>query len=411
MEDSYFKEKKSRQYLLLIVCWLVYSFAQLGRYSYNANTTLIMDKFAVDHTAAGLPATLFFFAYGIGQIVVGIVCSKYNRQIVVSLALCISAVINLIIFFGIDFIYVKYLWLLNGFAQANLWPVVLLVLRENILAEKMPLAAIIMSTASTGGRFVATGVCAVFAIDTSIFTYSFLAAAIALFLMAVIWFVTARNAKKPEIKLFHKREKTTQTKNPIDGKTIFLLLLFAEFSLASYAVTGGLQQWVPAILKENFALPDWFAIFMSVMLPLFMMAASFIASFLFKRIKDYVVVSLIMFVIGLCLIGLTLRLLDVHWLPIIITLTLACLAMSIVSHLTSVHVPLMFEGKINAGFLAGLLNGCCYLGTALSTYGLGSIVDVSGWVGAFVFLMAITGISLVVSIIYLIIHKARMTKE
>ena len=412
MEENYFNAKKSRQYLLLFVCWLVYMFAQLGRYSYNSNTTLIMDRFSIDHTAAGLPATMFFFAYGIGQLVVGVICSKYNKRIVISLALVVSGLINLVIFLGIDFIYVKYLWFLNGIAQANLWPVLLLVLRENIAAEKMPIAAIVMSTASTGGRFVAVGVCALFAIDTSIFTYSFFVASMALFAMAAVWLITARNVKEPirtaAAKIEAKKEKT---KGAVDGHVVFLLIVFAEFSMASYAITGGLQQWVPSILKENFGLTDWVAIFMSVLLPLFTMTASFISAFMYNKIKNYVTISLIMFTIGLLILGLTLALLDYHWLPIIITLTIDCVSMSVVLHITSTQVPLMLEGKLNAGFLAGFLNGCCYIGMALSTYVLGSMADVSGWVGAFVLLMGIAFVSLIISIVYLIVEKVRAKEK
>ena len=42
----------------------------------------------------------------------------------------------------------------------------------------LTIAGIVMSTASTGGRFAAIGVCALFAIDPSMFTYSFLLAAL-----------------------------------------------------------------------------------------------------------------------------------------------------------------------------------------------------------------------------------------
>ncbi|MBR0190159.1 MAG: hypothetical protein IJQ23_07220, partial [Clostridia bacterium] len=59
---------KRREIFLIIICWFSYTLAQLGRYSYGSNVTLIMDKFAVEHATASLPATLFFFAYGVGQI-------------------------------------------------------------------------------------------------------------------------------------------------------------------------------------------------------------------------------------------------------------------------------------------------------------------------------------------------------
>ncbi len=78
--------KKSYQNYLIFLCWFVYSVAQTGRYSYSANVNLIMDKYSVSHTEAGLVTTMFFICYGVGQIVNGLICSKYNRRIVLSVA-------------------------------------------------------------------------------------------------------------------------------------------------------------------------------------------------------------------------------------------------------------------------------------------------------------------------------------
>ena len=68
---------KRKERFLIVICWISYTVASLGRYSYNSNVTLIMDRFAVEHAEASLPATLFFFAYGLGQIFVGLLCNKF----------------------------------------------------------------------------------------------------------------------------------------------------------------------------------------------------------------------------------------------------------------------------------------------------------------------------------------------
>ena len=119
---------KKKQILLIIICWVAYVLALLGRYSYSSNVTLIMDKFSVEHAEASLPSTLFFFAYGLGQIIIGLFCHKFNRRLLIIIALVTSGIINLIIFLGVEFNFIKYLWLINGLAQANLWPVLLLIL-------------------------------------------------------------------------------------------------------------------------------------------------------------------------------------------------------------------------------------------------------------------------------------------
>ena len=79
--------------------------------------------------------------------------------------------------------------------------------------------------------------------------------------------------------------------------------------------------------------------------------------------------------------------------------------MGIVSNTTTVQVPLTFKGKFNAGFLAGYLNGACYVGTAIATYALGYIADVSGWTGAFVLLIGVAAASALVGALYLIFSR------
>jgi sugar phosphate permease len=42
-------------------------------------------------------------------------------------------------------------------------------------------------------------------------------------------------------------------------------------------------------------------------------------------------------------------------------------------------MPLALRDRINTGFLAGLMNACCYVGSAVSAYGLGKIADGKSW--------------------------------
>jgi OPA family glycerol-3-phosphate transporter-like MFS transporter len=365
----------------------------------------MMDKFAVEHAEASLPATLFFFAYGVGQIVVGLFCNRFNRKLLVVSALVISGIINLIIFLGANLIAIKYLWMLNGFVQANLWPVMLLILRENLSDKRLTTAGVVMATASTGGKFASIGVCAIFAINTETFMYCFLTASILLFAMAVLFLFTtngvkvSRSVKEPKV----ETETQIQTQKPkTDKKSIILLLLMGEVSLTAYAISGGLQQWVPAIIKESYNMNDAISIFMSILLPLFNLTCAVIAPYLNKLLKNYVVVFFLCFVLGIVLLVGVLLCLDAHWLPILILFTVESITMGIIANTTTVEVPLKFKGKFNAGFLAGYLNGACYIGTALATYLLGYMADATGWAGAFILLIAIASVSAILSLIYLL---------
>ena len=61
-----------RQTLLIVACWLVYTASYLGKYCYSCNLNGIMGHYGVSHADAGLVSTMFFFAYGAGQIINGI---------------------------------------------------------------------------------------------------------------------------------------------------------------------------------------------------------------------------------------------------------------------------------------------------------------------------------------------------
>lgn len=80
--------------LLLFLCWLAYTAANVGRMNYSASLVAIIEKTGAAKNAAGLVASFFFFAYGIGQLVNGLLCYKYNSRIAIFGALVASSVIN-----------------------------------------------------------------------------------------------------------------------------------------------------------------------------------------------------------------------------------------------------------------------------------------------------------------------------
>ena len=124
---------KTKQITLIIMCWLLYVAAYLGRYSYNSNILPMSIHYGATDTEMGLATSFFFFAYGAGQIVNGLLCRFYKVKYVLSSALIISAAINAVIFLGvIPFDLIKVLWLFNGIAQSVLWSSLLMVLSRNL---------------------------------------------------------------------------------------------------------------------------------------------------------------------------------------------------------------------------------------------------------------------------------------
>ena len=88
------KEKNRYALWLLVLCWLAYTCSYIGKLSYSANINQVEKTFHVSYKQAGLVSTFFFFAYGAGQIVNGILCKKYNVRWVVFMALILSCAMN-----------------------------------------------------------------------------------------------------------------------------------------------------------------------------------------------------------------------------------------------------------------------------------------------------------------------------
>ena len=116
---SSLNNKKSN--FLIFLCWAAYTVAYVGRLNYNASMVEILSQTGTTKEAAGTVSSFFFFAYGAGQLINGLLCKKYNTRYSVTVALTASCIINLSMTFchGID--SMKYLWLLNGIFQSILW--------------------------------------------------------------------------------------------------------------------------------------------------------------------------------------------------------------------------------------------------------------------------------------------------
>ena len=390
--------KKDRsQFYIIFLCWFLYTIAQLGRYSYSSNTTLIIDAYGISHADAGLPTTYYFFAYGAGNIIVGLFCSRYNKRLAVTLALAVSIISNVLLFAGIEFRYIKYVWAANGFAQANLWPIMLLTLGQHLETKRMPFAAIVMSTASYGGTFLTYGISSLNSLLGVSYGYVFLSGAAAMLAAGALWFFTTKHIDD-EIAPTTVTEETKKSK--FTASAVVMLGALMLFALIANAVSGGLKQWVPSILKESFDLDDWLAIFVSVALPLISIVTAFISTALYDLIKNFILCSALMFVVAAALMPLVITFLDTSWPLIMVLFVTIYVAMSVTINQLSVQAPLYLKDKMNTGFLAGLLNGACYIGSAISTYVLGIFADNDGWKGAFNLLFAMAFLAAATAFVY-----------
>ncbi len=383
------QNKKSQAYLLIFLGWLVYATSYLGKVNYSANKNPIMDFYDVTKEQAGLVSSFFFFSYGIGQVFHGVFCKKYNPKWMVFISLLVSATINLVIAVSTNFAIIKWLWLINGFTLSILWPTIIRLLSESLPQKVLGSSSVIMGTTVAVGTLVIYGLSSVFVAFWH-FKLAFYTAAFAVIAVAVLWMllynkaVASAKAEKAEDKTVSEVE-TGQSVQETQGKGERKILFTSIYVLCFFAIgvnliKDGLTEWVPTILKDEFDMSDSLSILLTLFLPILAVFGNAYALRLHKKIPDYVSHCAAVFAVSAVFIGiiigsLTLKLVAFMLVGLIVV---NFLASSLNSLVTSIF-PLFMRGKVNSGLFAGVLNGFCYLGSTISSYGLGAIAQRYDW--------------------------------
>lgn len=402
---------KRQSKILIFMCWALYVSAYIGRYSYNANKLPMSIAYGVDSdTEMGLISSFFFFAYGAGQIINGLLCKHYNLKYVLPFSVIASALINFIIFLGITpFWTLKFLWLLNGIVQSVLWSSLLLALSRSLDEHYIKKAIIAMSTTASIGTLLAYGISALFAIFGG-FKYTFLIGAVAMVAVAVVWIFVydymtgdhVKNEVAPESGEIPVKQKT--------DKSVFkILIIFGIFAIVINFIKDGLTTWVPEILFDTYSLPDSLSILLTLVLPMLTIFGTTFVVFLNKKIKDYVALILVLFGLASVLVGIVVVLFSTSlWGIILAAFGLIALLMGGSNNVVTSILPLSVRDRANSGFVGGMLNGCCYIGSTLSSVGLGVLSDYYGeWLPVFYFLLGASVFVVVASAVILLIKRLR----
>lgn len=390
--------KKSRATVLILLGWLVYTVSYFGKVNYSANITQIIDFYGVTKAQAGAVPTFFFFAYGVGQVLNGLFCKKYNIKWMIFGSLMTSAIINLIIAITTNFAIIKWLWMVNGFSLSILWPTLI-----RMLAESLPQKSLGMSTVMMGST-VATGTLIIYALSSAFaaisqFKLSFYMAAFSMFAVAAVWlcFCCKAMAKAKAERAAEVLQETTainpeQTQHSDKKPFLPIICTLCFCAIGINLIKDGLTTWVPSILKEEFEMSDAISILLTLFLPVLAVFGNAFALKVHKMIPDYVNQCAAIFTVIAVFIGMIIGSLHLKVAAVLLVGLIAAnfFASSLNSLLTSIF-PMFMRGKINSGMIAGVINGFCYLGSTLSSYGLGAIADAFGWTAVFWTLLSVCG--------------------
>ncbi len=391
---------------IIFICWLAYTAAYVGRLNFNASIVAIISDLGVTKADAGLVSSFFFFAYGAGQLINGILSKKYNAKIMIFLSLAFSAIFNLLMPLCGDISLMKYIWLGNGIVQSVLWSTLIKTLSDFLSDQKLPKAILAMSTTVAVGTFIAYGISSL-CVRAGAWQTVFYVASAVLIISAFVWLTLFGPSRKPSIQVAEQKNDKVKM-----SKAVLLALLLAAFAgIANGFIKDGINTWVPSVLYEEFGVSQSFSILLTLLLPLVSTMGAAIAKKVHEKVASHAAMNLIFFFISALLCAGILISLRLHSIVAVMLcfIGVAC-GMAMINNVITSMFALDYRRMLNAGFAAGLLNTFCYIGSTTTSYTLGAVSQAHGWNAVFIIMLAVCIVAGVICLTGILTEKKMKEK-
>lgn len=394
--------------VLFLLCWVAYFSSYLGRLNYSSAMSSIMDDGVLTLSQAGLISMIYFFAYGGGQFCNGILGDKLKPELMIFAGLFLSGIANLLMGMVSVFPVMAVLWGINGYTQSMIWPPVIRIFAEKFTYERKRKYSVDITSSMAVGTLMSYFLSAR-ALKLFQWHAVFYLAAGILLCISVVWIVGYRSITQEngETEFYEKEAGKPARKIAMaGGRQSFGALLVRSGLIAIVfpvmihgILKDGITQWVPTYIYNSFDVSASFSVIITMILPLINLSGAYLARFSSKRHPDQEVRTSALFfgvataaLVGLYLFGSK---------QIVVTALLFAVitaSMMAVNTLYVNMIPLHFEASGRVSTVSGFLNSVAYLGSAISTFTIGVMVEKAGWAATIASWTVITGAAFAVCI-------------
>lgn len=388
MNKKHYKLKDKKYMIFLFsLCFLVYLSTYLGRLNYSASITAILSEGNFTKSQTGFVGTTFFFTYGLGQLISGFLGDKFSPKKLVFIGVFVSALSNLFMAFTNNYIFMSIFWSINGLSQAFIWSPMIRFIVDFLDDTVKAKACIYLNLSVPIGTMLTYVMCATI-ISIKNWQFVFIISSIILLISSFLWFIgyslIEKNAKNNGVE-YNITFTNNIKKQDKDNINLFYVILssgfiFLLFSLiVQGALKDGVTNWVPVYINETYHLGDFISIVSTIIIPIFNMFGVYFASLLNSSIKDEIKTSAIFFF--LCSISLAILFMfsGKNVLISLIMLGISTTTMMSVNTMLISLLPTSFAKINRVSSVSGILNSFVYIGSAISTYGIGITSEYIGW--------------------------------
>ena len=367
---------------IMLIFSIVYFVSYLTRINYAAVITAIIADGNVTRSAASLAVTGAFVTYGAGQLVSGYFSDRIQPTRLVAAALVTTSAVNLCLPLCGSVALRTAVWCLNGLAQAFIWPPLMKLVPALLDEERQLSAGVRINSGGHVGNIAVYLIAPVFIRMTG-WRGMFVFSAVMGFVCALAWILTF-GCVKIDLRGAADGGAVAQTQSRSRMKwrvPAAVMALTVVTIIIQGAMRDGVTTWVPTYISETFSLGADVSVLTGVAMPVFALICLALTERIYNKVQNVQKCSFVYFTLALAASAA---------LPFAArggVVTAVLLSAVIVGCMHSINLlqvcilPRTLGGTEQIGFASGALNGCVYIGSALSTYGFARVSETFGWNG------------------------------
>ena len=140
---------RKRAKVIAWMCTLVYFASYIMRINFAVMMVKICADMNADKTDLAVVVTGLTVAYGVGQVISGLIGDRVKPQNMLTAGLSLAAICNIAMFFCSSIPLMTVVWSVNGFAHSMLWPPIVRLMSAYLTDEEYGYSAVRVSWGSS----------------------------------------------------------------------------------------------------------------------------------------------------------------------------------------------------------------------------------------------------------------------
>ena len=382
-KQKYLKDEKLSA-VLFVFLFLLYAVVYMTKNMFTSAMAIIVEEGFMTKSQTGLINAVFWLVYAPFQVVGGFAVDKFSPYKLIMIGLAGAAIANIVIYFNQSYYVMMSAWVFNAIIQFGVWPGVFKIVSTQI-APQMRKKSVFWLLFSTS---VGLGLSMLIASFVTHWRHNFLVSVISLLLTIIVYAIVNSFIDKKMVATEPAHQKNSKkaeiNKEPMLGLMLSSgLIIFLIVCLLRVAIDNGIKMMTPVMLMESYKnLPAAIATRMSSVLIIFSAIGTFVAGFMQRNVtRNEARAQTILYAVSLVPLFIVCFLGYVHYIWILIALSVAIMLIHGAAPFSQSFVALHFEKYGRIGTVSGILNATASVGNVLASYVFAKMAEIMPWRG------------------------------